>query len=165
MIDDERIPQKTKELIAEYLQSYPVKISEMATALGLTGYYSSDYGDGISGAIVPGSETIKPGTSGFAIIVNKNEPITRRRFTIAHEIAHYLLHKDLIGTGLSDSVLYRSGLSNKQEVEANKLAADLLMPYELIDKLIDSGITNIDDIADKLNVSRSAIRIRLGIPY
>ena len=56
----------------------------------------------------------------------------RRRFTIAHEIAHFLLHRDKIGDQLSDDAMYRSSLSSDDERAANRLAADILMPMGLI---------------------------------
>ncbi len=61
-------------------------------------------------------------------------------------------------------MFYRSGLSTKEEGEANKLAADMLMPYDLIDSLMSRGINEIDALADALKVSKDALKIRLGVP-
>lgn len=50
-----------------------------------------------------------------------------KRFTIAHEIAHLLLHRPILREGVTDDVLYRSPhLGGTQETEANKMAADIL---------------------------------------
>ena len=49
--------------------------------------------------------------SGYAIFVNKGDRYkTRQRFTIAHKIAHFILHREAIGDGIVDDALYRSGL-------------------------------------------------------
>lgn len=69
--------------------------------------------------------TAQGGTSGVAIYVNKGHHVNRRRFTTAHEIAHFILHQDFIGDGIADDGLYRSKLSNAMEAQANKLAADI----------------------------------------
>jgi len=70
----------------------------------------------------------------FQIVVNANHPLKRRRFTLAHELAHYILHEDEIGKELVDNVLYRSELSNYLEAEANRYADDILMPVEKLEK-------------------------------
>src|SRR3546814_9375366 len=65
------------------------------------------------------------GESGFAIYVNGSHPRVRRRFSIAHEIAHFALHRNLIGDGVTDDAMYRSNLSSAVEVQANRMAADI----------------------------------------
>src|SRR3546814_4029407 len=55
------------------------------------------------------------GESGFAIYVNGSHPRVRRRFSIAHEIAHFALHRNLIGDGVTDDAMYRSNLSRSEE--------------------------------------------------
>lgn len=44
----------------------------------------------------------------FLITVAANDPLTRQRFTLAHELGHYMLHRTLIGDGLDDDRAYRS---------------------------------------------------------
>src|SRR3546814_2493487 len=80
------------------------------------------------------------GESGFAIYVNGSHPRVRRRFSIAHEIAHFALHRNLIGDGVTDDAMYRSNLSSAVEVQANRMAADILMPWHLISEATDKGI-------------------------
>lgn len=84
---------------------------------------------------------------------------------VAHEVAHHVLHLDSIGDGITDDALYKSGLSNRQEAQANRLAADILMPWKLLDPLLDNGEANITELADIFLVSKSAMSIRLGVPY
>ncbi len=96
---------------------------------------------------------------------NKHQHVHRQRFTIAHEIGHYRLHasenlhydKDEV-----DSVYFRSNdVSNSEEIEANQFAAEILIPEALVDKCIAYGITAIDKLATRFNVSESAMRYRL----
>lgn len=120
-----------------------------------------------------------PATGKSVIGVNKDHSKTRQRFTIAHEIGHLILHSfedlhyDRKGSG---GIFKRSGESatgeNRDEVEANFFAAELLMPEELIyDKLEDIEISdiferNIDSairtMARDFNVSTHALSIRMA---
>jgi Zn-dependent peptidase ImmA (M78 family) len=70
----------------------------------------------------------------------------------------------LLGGGVTDDTFYRSTLSNAQEAEANRFAADVLMPYPLIQRLIASGTSSVSQLANALQVSEAAMKIRLGIP-
>ena len=83
-------------------------------------------------------------------------------YTKLYEIAHFLLHREQIGSGISDDVLYRSSLSDQREAEANRLAADMLMPDSAIQRLRQevagqSKESMVTAIADALNVSEAAV--------
>ncbi|WP_244665103.1 ImmA/IrrE family metallo-endopeptidase [Candidatus Symbiopectobacterium sp. 'North America'] len=101
------------------------------------------------------------------IRVNRHDVKERQRFTLAHEIAHFLLHRDRIGDGITDDILYRSKLSDFMEVQANRLAADILMPGHLIQPKLKEFTELRDEekykkLADMAEVSTTAIKIRLG---
>ena len=123
----------------------------------LDGIYQADLATNISGYIRKNQE------SKYRIVTNSNDPENRRRFTAAHELAHFLLHKEYIGDGITDDALYRSNLSNWQEVEANKLAAHILMPYEKINELIDEKHYKNSELPGLFKVSAAAMSIRLGM--
>lgn len=116
----------------------------------------------ISGAIR------KVGVDRYVIEVNEDDPGTRRRFTAAHELAHYILHKkevDLLGNLFREDRLLRGGLSNRQETQANQLAAEILMPYDAVFEFLQRRKrATIPEMADYFKVSLSAMMIRLGIP-
>jgi hypothetical protein len=86
--------------------------------------------------------------------------------------ATYIFHRDRLNGGVGDTLAYRaegSGAPNPligavQETEANRFAANLLMPNRLIAKLADDGVTDPAEVAARLNVSEDAIRIKLGVP-
>lgn len=102
------------------------------------------------------------GASGFAIYVNAKHSEVRRRFTIAHEIAHFVLHRDLISDGITEDALYRSGLSDAVEREANGLAAEILMPRHLVRSYVASGTRNAAELAEIFEVSQQAMEYRLA---
>lgn len=72
--------------------------------------------------------------------------------------------RDKASDGITDDAMYRSGLSSKEETEANRLAADILMPYTLIQNLVNEGFKTVPELAEKLGVSKTAMSIRLNIP-
>ncbi len=148
------------EIIKHFTQSPPVDVVALAEALGLK--VEEKPLSGISGMLVPDAQN--GGSSGYAIYVNAPDARTRKRFTIAHEIAHFLLHRNKDTKEFRDDIKYRSpGVSDALEGQANRLAADILMPRRLIRKLLDEGITNPRTMAEKLGVSLHAMEIRLGL--
>lgn len=117
-------------------------------------YETGSWPDHLSGKIQ------RDGAS-FDIIVNKNHPEVRRRFTIAHEIAHAVLHRDLIGDGITDDARWRSGLPDPIEYQANRLAADILMPKHLLDRYFAMGIRDAGYLSKLFVVSKKSMEIQL----
>ncbi|MCY4262213.1 MAG: ImmA/IrrE family metallo-endopeptidase [Candidatus Dadabacteria bacterium] len=119
------------------------------------------------------------------IYINTDRPIigvnalhhpNRRRFTIAHECGHLILHKAQITKEVhidkAFPMLMRNSVSaagvDKMEIEANLFAAELLMPELFLTKALGSESFDIDDesavstLANSFKVSSSAMRFRLG---
>jgi Zn-dependent peptidase ImmA (M78 family) len=122
-------------------------------------YRVTSWPDATSGMIARDPE--RGGSSGFAIYVNAKHSEVRRRFTIAHEVAHFVLHRDLIGDGITEDALYRSGLSDAVEREANGLAAEILMPRHLVREAVHGGMSGLPELATRFNVSQQAMEFRL----
>lgn len=150
-----------KRIIERHQTAYPVQMVPIARDLGILVYRRHGWPDNISGRIFRSS---KAGPSGYAIEVNANHHENRRRFTIAHEIAHFILHPHLIGDELYDDGLYRSGLSNRVEAQANKFAQRILMPDHLVQDALRRYGTNPRRLAEAFEVSEAAMRIKLGLP-
>ena len=95
--------------------------------------------------------------------VNQEEADVRKRFTMAHEIGHYLLHpSDALHYDGPDVVYFRSAnISKPEEVEANYFAAELLMPEERLTKCLDLGVQSISELARRFRVSEQAMTYRL----
>lgn len=152
-----------REVVDRYLKECPVKLGALARELGVS-IKVSNMPTGVSGQIA--HEDGK-----YLIRVNRNEARERQRFTIGHELAHYLLHRDVIDrspNGITDNVLYRSGASEQIEYEANRLAADLVMPMTLVNETLQKDFggvvteATIESLADHFQVSKAAMEIRLS---
>ena len=136
------------------------------------------------------SDNLKSSLSGFAfqkdgikfIGINSNESPERQRFTIAHEIGHLFLHKgDKVNYEQDGVMLFRNGHSSDgtdlREIEANRFAAELLMPETSLRKrLAKEGAVDlvgekvktsklIATLAKEYAVSQQAMSIRLTTLY
>ena len=117
------------------------------------------------------------------IAVNKNHSVNRKRFTIAHELGHFFLHVDgkkelFVDKSFNRDITSSKG-SDRVEIEANRFAAELLMPSNLLKAEIkkqreqelfsfdDDSDQSIDDtmvskLSQKFGVSAQAMEIRLS---
>lgn len=152
------------ELISRYQKSAPVDVYRLASAFGITVQYQT-MNNSISGFIE------KIGDS-YLIAINKDHPNTRQRFTLAHEIGHWMYHRELIDrmedNKLVDTKMYRSDRNFASKIPysferaANIFAVDLIMPSDLIHRLIyEEGIENTLELAKILEVSKKALSYRL----
>jgi Zn-dependent peptidase ImmA (M78 family) len=114
------------------------------------------------------------GTDQTVVGVNSTHATVRQRFTIAHELGHYLLHRSH-RLRIDRAVLTRSqgdhlrGKGDRDEVEANRFAAAVLLPDELLrhdvearqplDVLHDEGAVRA--LARRYRVSTQALVLRL----
>jgi Zn-dependent peptidase ImmA (M78 family) len=154
---------EARALILPFQTRIPVDVNLIAKELGIGLWEFKNFNDTTSGKLFRDDQY--GGTSRWSIGVNAKESHQRKRFTVAHEIAHFLLHRDKIGDELSDDSFYRSKLlTSKEEHQANRLAAEILMPFHLIQQLQLEGINDIDELARRFEVSSTAMKIRLGIP-
>lgn len=96
----------------------------------------------------------------WIISVNKKHHINRQRFTLAHELAHYVLHKSE-SDSFTDTVFFRGASVNNFEYAANEFAAKLLMPEERVRAVIRSGTKNIGKLAESFGVSVAAMLYRV----
>ena len=157
------IPSKFIPVLGRYKSEVPVRLGALAAELGLE-VFKSTLRPGISGLIEPSASA----SSGYRIKINRHEIVERQRFTLAHEIAHFLLHRFEIGKGVVDDTLYRSALSSRKEVEANKLASQIIMPLPSV-RLADEELSHlpvdekVETLAKRFRVSQQAMRIRLGV--
>jgi Zn-dependent peptidase ImmA (M78 family) len=146
----------------------PVPIEVVAHRLKLK-TEAAALGDNVSGMLVVESHR---GAIGY----NFAHARVRQRFTVAHEIAHFLLHlkKNLRSQLFIDKyVVFRrddhsSEGNDQQEVEANRFGAALLMPKSLVRKEITRHDLDLDDdealsfLAKKFQVSTAAMTNRLA---
>ncbi len=115
-------------------------------------------------------------TGRTVIGANKGHPRNRQRFTIAHELGHFLLHEgetihldeDRGAFTINRRDLKSAKGEDDGEREANLFAAELLMPAKFLDQeLQGKNVDLLDDdslkrLANKYAVSVQALTFRLA---
>ena len=149
-----------RSIVDRYVSDYPVKLGALANHLGVKVLLST-LPRGISGQI--SQEHGK-----FVIRINRHEARHRQRFTLAHELAHYLLHEELIKKSgrWSENILLRSGQPMNIEYEANRLVSDLVIPPQQLANVLEAypePITSeaITDLAKRFGVSTATMELKL----
>jgi Zn-dependent peptidase ImmA (M78 family) len=123
-----------------------VPVISITKALGIE-IQSENVEDRLSGFLVRNT------ASGKAVIgVNKGHSKARKRFTIAHELGHYLLHEGELVHFDAERPGFRvnlrsDGSDSDMEREANLFAAELLMPAKFLER--DSRIKKLDLLDEK----------------
>jgi Zn-dependent peptidase ImmA (M78 family) len=144
------ITQKVQAIIEKLgVEQAPVPVEDAAKLLNIQIVEYDKFANNFSGTLVKGQNITVLG-------INPTHSQVRRRFTIAHEIGHYLLGHDIRDV-LEENLERPPNL----EREANMFAGELLMPKEFLKKDIKTGITKVPDLAKKYNVSEQAMTIRL----
>ena len=149
------------KVIQDFWNETPVRIYDMIQEFGLE-FEFQDMPDNVSGWI----ERL-PNDS-YKIAVNSGHPSTRQRFTAAHELGHYIYHRDLLGDGVGDNRAYRTDGTDRpnanirpmHERQANSFAANVLMPRHVIAAI--QRPRDVSVLARLFEVSQEVMRIRLG---
>jgi Zn-dependent peptidase ImmA (M78 family) len=167
------IERRARQLLKEHRINGPrVDVYALADRLGVTIREQGGESD-ISGALFrQGGQTV--------IGINSAHPPRRKRFTVAHELGHLVLHDDLVQVdrhymvmeGLSRlrPAALRDKLSGEardpREIEANRFAAALLMPSDFVERSLRRYTLPLDEstirkMADEFDVSLQAMNFRL----
>lgn len=127
----------------------------------------SEFEDGFSGTLIIKDSIPK-------IFINSSHHENRQRFTLAHEIGHYYLHRNLedIFIDTDKNSIFQMNRSNDikninylREIEANKFASSLLIPKSKLESIIKNEILTdefIENLSKKFKVSVQAMSIRLS---
>lgn len=174
-----QVERRARTLLGEQnVTRAPVDVHLIAKRLGVTVREEASDSE-VSGALFrEGSKAI--------IGVNASHAMIRKRFTIAHELGHLLLHDDharidhsypeVAETPRLRLTALRSKLSGEasdpREIEANRFAAALLMPVHLLERSLRNqrlplNEGDIGKLATTFKVSVQAMNFRLmnlGVP-
>jgi Zn-dependent peptidase ImmA (M78 family) len=167
LINKKLVNSKVSALLRSFPQLIaPVNIEELATMRGIK-VIPYPLSDDVSGLL-----SLQDGEA--TIGYNIKEATTRRRFTIAHELGHYELHRDKSDLFIDKQFIYRSQTSGDtpvnqaMEQEANAFASAILMPTDLLRKEIQQTKLNLMDgdaiekLAKRFDVSTTAMSIRIS---
>lgn len=145
----------------------PLKLGNLMYLLDFDIYKSYTLEDSsLSGMLSLNSGNPSYGTR--MILINGNDNIGHQRFTIAHELAHYIF--DAISKEEYYEAYYQTNGFNDsiREYRANQFAANLLMPdeifidrYNYMSNILSNKNTIIDNLSTDFGVSKTAVIRRL----
>lgn len=156
--------------------SAPIPVEELAESHAHV--VRKELPEDVSGMLVPLSTPTEE--RGWAIVVNAAHAPVRQRFTVAHELGHLLLHRYTAPHADGGfRVRFRDTRSSigsvREEIEANRFAAELLMPRDLVLSLLaklqfdyaprdedDKMAEKLRPVAKKLGVSVEALSLRIA---
>ncbi|WP_126421814.1 ImmA/IrrE family metallo-endopeptidase [Asticcacaulis excentricus] len=156
--DIRRAKNSAKEIIERFdIKEPPVDPVEIARQLGLRVYFAR-------------FDAANSRISGFydcddnAIYVNEEEFPLRQTFTVAHELGHYILHREWAKSN-DYKVLMRDEMSSRDpyEIEANEFAGNLLAPRFMLDKYWKE--LSVTQLSKLFAMSVPAINVRLSKEY
>jgi Zn-dependent peptidase ImmA (M78 family) len=141
----------------------PVPIEDLCRQLDIVDITPLDT-DGYEGGLITPADKFEG-----SILYNRLSPRRRRRFTIAHELAHFLMPSHIPSADgrflckMSDMLAMQAGEADKRlrmEVEANRFAAHILMPAPFFRPDVavgkDPDLNQLIKLADRYDVSKEA---------
>ena len=162
-----RIERLAFQILEKFqIDELPVPVDQIAKKMGLE-IQPYDLGENVSGVLVIDKGK---GTIGF----NNKESKVRKRFTIAHELGHYVVHYANNGIFIDKNfkIEFRDQESSTGELlkeqEANAFAAAILMPEKFLIREIEARQLDLSDdgslneLAKTFNVSTTAMSFRLA---
>jgi len=141
------------DILKRYWRTGSLPVDPVAIARRLdVNVYSAQLGEDVSGML------IKNVDEDPAIYVDVDDSLPRQRFTVAHEIGHFVDRG--IGASTMNYVDRRGGPFTLRELYANEFAGHLLMPAGAVVRLHEAN-WSAWELADHFGVSQEAIGIRL----
>ncbi|MBZ5577956.1 MAG: ImmA/IrrE family metallo-endopeptidase [Acidobacteriia bacterium] len=145
---------------AKFVKADPLDLVALCHELGLRIREVS--AKGFDGALIRS----KAGQKGIVAVKASIREASRKRFTIAHEIGHFILHKGMsLHVDQDFRINLRDGSTNDEEIDANAFAAELLMPTDFIGRDMQKtggvGQQALERLARRYQVSARAMEIRL----
>ena len=160
------VEERARQVLADTeAGQVPVPLELVAQRLGID-LTELPMGDEVSGLLALDED-------GASIAYNPGHPRVRQRFTIAHELGHFVLHHSDDGLFIDKGYTVvkrekRPRGSDLREVEANQFAAALLMPADLLEQELARTSFDLateqalDELATRFEVSRTAMTYRIA---
>ena len=176
--NDGRISAEHRQILREFCQELGGDLAILANRLGVKVFLDHNMHVSTDGYLVHDENC--GSKSGYKVVLNAAKPVPRQKFTLAHELGHFVLHRKNRPaaregdpcTNIIDFAYYRSmddweyvGLAPVGEREADRFAVNLLLPIGPLKK--SSEFINGEPVAlaDRLGFSRSMVNLRFEEAY
>lgn len=156
-------PERLLEVLFKHYPGLPrrVPIEEIASDVGIIDFKTLQV-DGFIGGLTADQDKSKG-----IILTKEGLPLKRKRYTIGHELGHFLIpshgyQRQCRKQDLEENS--RTTAYQRQETEANRFSAGLLMPKPMLANDIDAlgsiDATHIRQLSDLYDVSMEAVANR-----
>lgn len=155
------IRQMAKKILSESrIQQPPVDLRAIASKHGIEYVEMDEFPDTVDALI------IEDGAKVYAA-VNKKQHVHRQRFSLAHELGHYFLHKggipeDPVTIDNPPNDDWEEGTKDPAEREADLFAGELLVPLPMLKQ---HKSKNLGELSAVFLVSEQVISIALTRHY
>ena len=156
----EKAKLKSNEILKTFsISSAPIPVESIAESLGIKISYapSNEY----SGILIRKTDGV------ILMGINNSESIQRMRFTIAHELGHFLMDRQKVTVDYRNKN-YESSAKPAKEKQADFFAANLLMPESFVKSDFESVTSDnvflendLEKMANNYQVSKEAMKYRL----
>ena len=139
------VRQMARKILAESkVKSPPVDLLQILSTHGIGYEEVEDFPDTVDALIV------EDGPKVYAAVNARQHP-HRRRFSLAHELGHYFMHRDgmpeepiTIDNPPSDDL--GAATKSPAEIEADLFAGELLVPLEMLKPHVQKGIPELSKL-------------------
>ena len=167
--DSNEIERIAGEVRYQYeLLDYPTPIANILNKVGFK-IYKENLSANISGVIGVSDSLIEARGCKRIMLINAYGNREHQRFTMAHELGHYIFDYDGKSDFADEYSLDKERLTSEMEIRVNRFAATLLMPkdiftdkYKLFSLLGYKKETIVNELSDIFDVSETAILRRIG---
>lgn len=134
------------------LSQFPLNLAAICNSCGI-GYEKVDYfPENIDALIIPTHK--RP-----IAVINKNSSAPQWRFSLAHQLCHFLLHR--YPAVLEGTVKPGSALDIESECAADAFAVELLVPSPALNTYFSTGQSSAADVARKFLVPDSVAKLAI----
>lgn len=157
-----RLSDDDKAKIADFQISSASEAKSLARSFGIE-VVEEDLPSNVRGRLE--ENPLLGGKSGYRIILNKSDSIEEKRFTIGHELGHYLLHTNIDDVFFDRDRSTRWEVDPTEEFEADAFSEDLFMPIAIIDELFKRGVTDVSSISEHFWMPTERVARRVEFYY
>ena len=161
--------EAVEKIISEnQVAAAPIPVVAIARNLGFSVYKMKFKDRNIAGIMADAAIPVSPFREKRVMVINREDYPTRQNFTVAHEIAHFVLHCNS-SNNFYERYMHDVDKDQKSDVEkmADSFAANLLMPERMVREYISTFPSTatlaelVFGITDKFFVSAKAANRRL----
>lgn len=162
---DARITEAQRQVLRDFSCSLGADILDLAGKLGVDVEFRDLPLDEF-GFLEEFADVV--GGAKFRVVVNSALSPATQKFTVAHELGHFVLHRGSSDLNFRLARRHRerdkyeySDAERPEEFEADAFATNLLMPAHLVRKAVASGVDTIKSLSLRFGVSERAMERRV----